>query len=218
MVLCLAANFDEAEASVGVQRGGAQRFQEAVLVDVVGAAAGHESAAWAQHFEGSKVEFFVAPHRGLKVALALGKGGRVENDGVIATISSSVVLEKVEGVSLDPLDVPAVEGCVLVGGFQGRTGAVDASYLGAAGGEVKGEASLIAENIESFAFGIAGCGGIVFALIEKGPGLLACKRVEMEADAVHGESCRAPVSIEQGGSTRGKSFQLANARVGSLND
>src|ERR1043165_3674737 len=143
MVFCLAANFDQAEGPVGIQRSCGQHFEEAVLVHMVRAGASYKSAARAEHLEGSKVEFLVAPERSIKVPLALGEGRRVKNDGVVATISSSVVLEKVERVSLDPLDFTAVEGCVLVGGFQGRTGAVGASYLGAAGGEVKGEASQV---------------------------------------------------------------------------
>src|SRR4029077_17906659 len=132
------------------------------------------------HFEGAEIKFFVAPERGVEIALAPGERGRVENNGVVAgtlvrTSWGGVVLEQVEGVGLDPLDLFAfelrlVEGGVLVGNFQSGTRAVDASDLRAVGSEVEGEASLIAEDVEGFAVGVLGSGGIVLALVEEGSG------------------------------------------------
>ena len=104
----------------------------------------------------------------------------------------------------------------MVGNFQGRTGTIHAGDLGAVRGEMKGESPLIAENVERFPFGVAGRSGVVLALIEKGAGLLAFQGVELEADAVHGERCRALLSVEQRGRARGQALQFANAGVSSL--
>ena len=83
--------------------------------------------------------------------------------------------------------VAAVQGGVLVGNFQGGTGTVHAGDLRAMRGQVQGEASLVAEDVERFAVRIAGRSGVVLALVEKGSGLLAFQSVVMESHAVHGE-------------------------------
>ncbi len=72
---------------------------------MVGAGAGHENAAGAEHLEGAEVEFLVAAEGGIEVALGFGEGGRIENDGVVVAIGGGVVLEQVEGVGLDPFDL-----------------------------------------------------------------------------------------------------------------
>src|SRR5579864_6620436 len=100
MVFGLGSDLDQAEGAVGVEGGGRQHVQEVGLPDVVGAGAGHEDAAGAKHLEGAEIEFFVAAEGGVEIALRLGEGGRVENDGVVAAIRGGVVLEQVEGVGL----------------------------------------------------------------------------------------------------------------------
>ena len=52
---------------------------------------------------------------------------------------------------------------------------------------MEGEASLIAEDVEGFAVGVVGGGGVVLALVEEGSGLLAFEGVVMELNSVHGE-------------------------------
>jgi len=44
---------------------------------------------------------------------------------------------------------------------------------------VEGESTLVAEDVESLAVGVLGGGGVVFTLIEKGPSLLACERLNL---------------------------------------
>ena len=51
--------------------------------DVVGAAAADQDAARPQHLQRAQVELFVAAQGGFQVLLALGEGGRVEDDGVV---------------------------------------------------------------------------------------------------------------------------------------
>ena len=156
MVFGLSADLEEAEGAVGVEGGVGEHFEEVGLTDVVGAGAGDEDPAGAEHLEGAEIEFLVAAESGVEIALALGEGGRVENDGVVAAIGGGVVLQQVEGVGFDPFDlrlgnVATVERGVLVGDFEGGTGAVDAGDLRATRGEMKGEASLVAEDVESLA-------------------------------------------------------------------
>ncbi len=83
MVFGLSANFDQAQGAVGVKGGGGEHFEEVGLADVVGAGAGDEDAAGAEHLEGAEIEFLVAAEGGVEIALALGEGGRVENDRVV---------------------------------------------------------------------------------------------------------------------------------------
>ena len=190
---------------------------------MVGAGAGDEDAAGAKHLEGAEVEFFVAAEGGVEVALGFGEGGRIENDGVVVAVGGGVVLEQVEGVGLDPFDLLAfetglVEGGVLVGDFEGGAGAVDAGDLGAAWSEMEGESSLIAEDVEGFAAGVVGGGGIVFALVEEGSGLLAFEGVIVELELVHGEGGGGFFALQQAGDARGKSFEFADAGVDALED
>ena len=84
MVFGLPANLDQAQGAVGIAGGVGQHFQEVGLADVVGAGAGDQDPAGTQHFQGAQVEFLVAAQGGIEVALALGEGGRIENDGVVA--------------------------------------------------------------------------------------------------------------------------------------
>ena len=90
--------------AVGVAGGVGEHFEEIGLADVVGAGAGDQDAAGAKHLQGAQVEFFVAAEGGIEVALALGEGGRIENDGVVALAGGGVVLEQIEGVGFDPFD------------------------------------------------------------------------------------------------------------------
>ncbi len=48
--------------------------------------------------------------------------------------------------------------------------------------EMEGEASLIAEDVEGFAAGVLSGGGVVFALVEEGSGLLAFEGVDSEIE------------------------------------
>src|ERR1017187_2684108 len=111
-----------------------------------------------------------------------------------------------------------VEGGVLVGHFQGRTGAVDAGGVRALRGEMESEASLIAEDVESFAFGVLSGDGVVFALVEEGAGFLAFKRVVTELDGIHGEGGSGFLTLQKARSSRRKSFDFAFSRIDALDD
>ena len=63
---------------------------------------------------------------------------------------------------------------------------------------MKGEASLVAEDVEGLAVGVLGGGGVVFALVEEGSGLLAFEGVVAELYAVHGEGGRGLLALTAG--------------------
>ena len=179
------------------------------------AGAGDQHAARPEHLQGAQVQLLVAADGGFHDALGLGEGGRVEDDGVVLLAGGGVVLEQIEGIGLDPLDLAAgvrvaVELLVLLGDFQGGTRGIDCRHLAAHPGQVQGEASLVGEAVQGLAVGVAGSGGVVLALIEKGSRLLAAERVEVKADAVEGEdrcstvrpestAIRAPEAAPTGG-------------------
>src|SRR5580700_2592364 len=164
---------------------------------MVGAGAGDQGTGGAKHFQGAQVQFLVAPEGGIEVMLGLRKGGRIEGDCVVALSGNSVVLKQVESVGFDPLDAVAIQRGVPVSHFEGGPGTVDAGGMGATRGHMKGKASLVAEDVESFAVSILGSGGIVLALVKEGSSLLTLERVEMELDVVHGEDGRGFFTLDK---------------------
>src|SRR5580700_222962 len=206
MVFGLAANFNQAQATTGVEGSRGQHLQEVGCADVVGAGASYKDAAGAKHLQGAQVELFIAPKSGVEVALGFGESRRVENDGVVAAVGGGVVVEQVEGVGFDPLDfriipvpwrqIAAIERGVLVGDFERGAGTIDGGDAAAARGEVESKTSLIAEDVEGVAVGIGGRCGVVLALVEEGSGLLAGEGVVVELDAVHGDDVRMLVTLE----------------------
>jgi hypothetical protein len=128
------------------------------------------------------------------------------------------VAEQGEGVGLDPVgirqfarvhrfrgrlrgiakvgDVVAVEFEIAFGDFQSCSGGVDSGNAAAGAGEMQGEATLIAADVEGGSFGgrrgwcgggVESGGGIVVALIEEGSGFLSGAGVVMKAEAIEGE-------------------------------
>ncbi len=92
MVFGLASNLEQAEGAVRVEGRRSQHLEEVGLADMVGTGTGDEDAAGSQHLESPEIEFLVAAEGGVEIALALGEGGRVENDGVVVAIRRGVVL------------------------------------------------------------------------------------------------------------------------------
>src|SRR5208282_539961 len=93
VVFGLSADLDQTQCTVGVESGAAQHLLEIGLTDVVGAGAGDQDAAGSKHLQGAQVELLVAAQGGIEVALALGEGRGVEDDGVVTVIRSGIVLE-----------------------------------------------------------------------------------------------------------------------------
>jgi len=173
---------------MGVAGCGGDSFLEILGTDVEGAGTRNKDAAGLKHLQGAEVEFLVAAQGFVEVALRFRKGGRVEDDGLVFVAGVGVVAEEVEGVGLDPVEVVMVEGGVFFGDFQRGTRAVDAGDARADGGEVEGKASVVAEDVEGVAVGVAGGGGVVFALVEEGSGFLAFEAGVVEGDAGVGRS------------------------------
>ena len=88
------------------------------------------------------------------------------------------------------------------------------------------KSALIGKNIESFALGIPRGGGVVFALVEKSPGLLAFERIEMKLYAVHGEHsgglcailARRFLATQEAGILRRKLFEQPDFGIDPLDD
>src|SRR5271166_6487560 len=79
MVFGLAAKLNQAQAAVGVEGSRGQHFKEVERADVIGAGAGHQDPAGAQHLQRAEVEFLVPAEGRVEVALSLSEGRRVEN-------------------------------------------------------------------------------------------------------------------------------------------
>src|SRR5208283_525618 len=100
------------EVLVGILSGIGYDLEEVRCADVEGTGAGDENPSGAQHLQGAQVELLVTAQGFLEVALGLGEGRRIENDGVIAPVGSGVIPEEIEGVGLDPFQLPAVPCCI----------------------------------------------------------------------------------------------------------
>src|SRR5580692_6616071 len=83
---------------------------------------------------------------------------------------------------------------------------------------MQGEAALVTENVEGLAVSVLRGGGVIFALIKEGSGLLAFEGVEAELNRIHGERGGGLFSLQQAGGARRKRFQFADARVDALDD
>ena len=84
MVFSLSANLGQAQGAVSVVGCIGEHFEEIRLADMVGTGARDQYAAGADHLQGTQIQLLVAAEGGLEVALALGEGGRIEDDGVVA--------------------------------------------------------------------------------------------------------------------------------------
>src|ERR1700733_6994631 len=180
MVLGLASQLYQAHLTTGILGGASQHFHEIRRADVVGTRAGNEKPAGAQHLQSAEVEFLVATHGRIEVALGLGEGWRVKHDGVVAVVGSRIVLEQVEGVSLDPFDLPAIQRRIAVRGFQSRAGTLYARDAGAVRGEMKSKPSLIAKGVKRIAVSKLCDSRIIFPLVEECARLLALQSIVME--------------------------------------
>ncbi len=85
--------------------GGGDDLGELLQGDVVGAGAGDEGSAGAEHLHGAEVELLVAAHGSFGGALGLGEGGWIEDDGVVLLAGGFVLAEEFEGVGFDPVDL-----------------------------------------------------------------------------------------------------------------
>jgi hypothetical protein len=188
MVSGLAADLDQAERAMSIEGSGSKHLEEGALAHVIRAGTADEDPAGSQHLQSSQIEFLVSTERRVEVALRLGEGWWVEDDGVVKPVGGSIVLQQVERVGFDPFDFALIQSCVLVRHLQGWTGTINPSYGRASGSQVESEASLITENVERLSMSVCSSRGIILALVEEGSGLLSLEGIEVEVHTVHGES------------------------------
>ena len=181
---------EELDVAAGVGGGGGDDLGELLQGDVVGAGAGDEGSAGAEHLHGAEVELLVAAHGAFGGALGLREGGLIEDDGVVLLSGGFVLAEEFEGVGFDPVDLGCevrVQVAVAVGYFERAATGVDAGYVATVLGEMDGESALIGADVEGVSAGVSCCCGVVEALIQEGPCLLAGACVEVKLQAVDGE-------------------------------
>src|ERR1700722_3928483 len=109
MIFGLSSVFYDTKISVGIAGRTSHHFEILRRTQVVGATAADQDAAGSQHLECPEIQLFVAAQGGIKVGLALGEGGRVEDNGVIAASGVCIVAQQIKGVGLDPFDLASVK-------------------------------------------------------------------------------------------------------------
>jgi signal transduction histidine kinase len=147
MILGLPAVLHDAKISVDIAGRISHYLEILGGADVIGAAAADQDSARPQHLERAQVELFVTAEGGFEIALALGEGGRIEHDGVVAAAGVGVVPQEVKGIGFNPFDVAAVQRGVAVRDLERGTGTVHTSDLGAGLGEVQGDATQIQQAL-----------------------------------------------------------------------
>src|ERR1700677_1146228 len=121
MVLRLGPGLQDTKMSVHIAGGLGNHFKKVSRAHGVGTRARHQDPAGAEHLQSPRVGFFVAAQCRFQIALALGEGWGVEDDGVVLLAGAGVVAKQVEGVGLDPFDFPAVQGSIAVCDFKRRS-------------------------------------------------------------------------------------------------
>src|ERR1700728_1622038 len=81
MVFRLGPALQNTKISVHIAGGLRHDLNKLPGANVVRARAGDQDPAWAQHLHSPQIELFVASQRGFQIALALGEGWRIKNDG-----------------------------------------------------------------------------------------------------------------------------------------
>ena len=188
-----AAALKQANAALHVGRSRSYGGFKLSPADVMRAGAGDEQAAWTQHFERAKIEFFVAAQSTLDGAFRFGKGRRVDNDDVEFFASLRPVTQDRECVGFDPFnisrDARAIRRQISLRNFERGAGCVDAGNPAAELREMQCKSALVAADVE----GAAAerelprpplRSGVVGVLIEKGAGLLAGVDVVVKGEAV----------------------------------
>src|SRR5208337_5160857 len=99
MILSRSSVLYYAQRLVGVLGRVSYHFEEVGRADVEGAGTRDQNPSRPQHLHGPQVELFIAAQGFFEVALGLGKGRRIENDGVVASAGSGVFPQQVEGVA-----------------------------------------------------------------------------------------------------------------------
>src|ERR1700683_1756075 len=100
---------------------GGHYLQEVMRTDKKRAGAGDENPSRPQHLHGAQVELLISSERFFEVALRLGEGRWIKNDGVVAPVGGGIVSQKIEGIGLNPFQVAGVEGGVFFCPFERRT-------------------------------------------------------------------------------------------------
>jgi hypothetical protein len=83
---------------------------------------------------------------------------------------------------------------------------------------MKGEATLVAKDIEGLTAGVLGGGDIVLALIKERSGFLTFESFVSELDGVHGERAGGLFAVKKAGGARRKAFEFPDARVDTFDD
>ena len=171
-------------------------FQELRRADVIRTGTADQHSARTQHFQGTKIQFFIASKCGLQGPLAFGKGRRIEHNTVVLPSGMGVISKQVESVGFNPLDLAPVQGSIPFGYFQCQPGTVHSPDAGAALSQMESEGALVTEHIQRFTPCILGRSGIVFSLVEECSGFLALERLMMKSDSVHGEDRAAFLALD----------------------
>src|SRR5580704_17910312 len=136
MVLPLGPVLQDTKISVHIAGGLGNNFKKVSRAHVVGTRAGHQDPAGPEHLQSPQVEFFVTAQCRFQIALALGEGWGVEDDGVVLLAGAGVVAKQVEGVGFDPFDFAPVQSRVPVGDFKRRSRAIQSRNFRAALGQM----------------------------------------------------------------------------------
>ena len=160
--------------AAGVIGGIGQHFGKERLGHMVRAGAGHQDASRPKQPHGPVIDFFVAAEGAFEAFLVFGKGGRIQDDGVVLSAFLVPVPEKIESIGFDAFDVRKTVPFNVRSGERGRgCGDIDRLDVVAQVADLDGKTAHVTESIEGPAPRIAAGGAAGIALVEIGAGFLA---------------------------------------------
>ena len=164
--------------AAGIIGGVGQHFGKEALGNVVGARACNKDAARAKKPQGPVIDFFVAAEGAFEAFLIPGKGGWIQDDGVVLSPFLVPFPEEIENIGLNTFDIgETVPFDVGSGHLDRRGGNIDRLHSIAQVTDMNRKTTPVAKSIEGLPVRIAAGRPPVIALVEVGTRLLTgCER------------------------------------------
>ena len=182
-----------------------------------------ENPSGTQHFHGTQVEFLVAAQGFFEVALGLGEGGRIENDGVVAAVRrrSTPLEDRRRWLRSTPVrgrSAVAFFSAISSAGRELSTPVTLEHFAAGCREEVQRESSLVAECVEGFAVRVLRRRRRSFRA-DRGTRRFSGLRGRRSGSGPRSfEFGRTLLSPKQSGRPRRQLLKFSNARLDALDD
>lgn len=162
---------DDPQLGTGIPSALSDDIHKGFFQDIIRAGRGYQNSPGIEEAQRSLVQLAVSPGGARHISLALGKGGRVQDDAVIALPGFGLGFQKVEDIFFDEVDrIERIQPGILPGLRKGILRRIDGHYLRRPAGGVEGEKTLITEGIQNLSLKEPAGSQAIFPLIQIGSG------------------------------------------------